>query len=127
MNKQQPANVDMIRSAPHYTLVPGMEPREIIYAYKLNWGCGTALAYILRAEHKGDPIENLEKAAETLRYEIERRKAAKTDSIEQTVEDYLARQVTDFYPTPPQEFVMPIHKVNPIPHITYTGTKSGGI
>lgn len=50
------------------------EPIDVIDDWKLNFNLGNAVKYIARAEYKGKPIEDLEKARYYLDYEIERRK-----------------------------------------------------
>jgi len=68
---------DIIKSAPHYTRFPGMEPREIIYKYGLSWGLGSTVSYILRAGQKGDKLIDLKKARECLDYEIAQEEKAR--------------------------------------------------
>lgn len=52
-----------------------VEPRDAITAWGLDYTLGSAVKYIARADHKGNPIQDLEKAAECIRYELERRRA----------------------------------------------------
>ena len=45
----------------------------------MHFSLGNAVKYIARADHKGKPVEDLEKALWYIRHEIERRKANETD------------------------------------------------
>ncbi len=45
----------------------------------MNFCLGNAMKYLWRVDTKGDPIENLEKAAWYIRREIERRKIEKSE------------------------------------------------
>ncbi len=57
----------------HYTAHPsGIECIEI--TEHLNFCLGNAIKYIWRADLKGDPIENLEKARWYIKRELKRRK-----------------------------------------------------
>lgn len=66
----------IIRSPPHY-VADGIEVKDVIRAFRLPYHLGDALAYILRADRKGQPIQDLEKAIQHLTFEIEYRKAGK--------------------------------------------------
>jgi len=55
-------------SPPHYSRFSAVEPSCVGYAVK----------YLLRAGHKGDPIEDLEKAKRYIDFEIERLKDERT-------------------------------------------------
>lgn len=52
------------------------EAIKVIEAWKLSFCLGNTVKYIARAEHKGTPVEDLEKARWYLDREIARRKAA---------------------------------------------------
>lgn len=70
-----PMQQDAVNHPAHYTH-SSVEPIDAIEAWKLNFHLGCAVKYIARCEHKGRPIEDLEKARWYLDREIERRKAA---------------------------------------------------
>lgn len=63
----------------HYTR-GGIEARMVIEAWNLNYYMGSALKYICRADYKGDPVQDLQKAIQFLQFEIDRRsnKSART-------------------------------------------------
>lgn len=56
----------------HYN-VGKIEVIDAIEAWELNFSLGNAVKYIARADHKGNPIEDLEKARWYIDREIERR------------------------------------------------------
>lgn len=62
----------------HYN-VGKIEVIDAIEDWNLNFNLGNAVKYIARADHKGEPVEDLEKALWYIRHEIERRKANETD------------------------------------------------
>lgn len=64
--------MDNINHPPHYTHMP-VEAIDITEHF--NFCMGNALKYIIRADHKGNPIEDLKKAAWYINREIERRSA----------------------------------------------------
>ena len=68
-----------VNHPPHYT-AGRFEVIDVIEDWRLNYHLGNVVKYIARADLKGRPIEDLEKAAWYLRREIERRKkGAETD------------------------------------------------
>ena len=56
----------------HYTL-GGIETWDFIEAKQLNYNLGNVVKYVTRCDHKGDPIEDLQKARQYLDREIQRR------------------------------------------------------
>lgn len=66
--------IDPINNPSHYTR-GGVETIDAIEAWQLNYRLGNVVKYVSRAGHKGDAIEDLEKAAWYLAREIEKRKA----------------------------------------------------
>jgi hypothetical protein len=60
---------DMVNHPPHYT-VNGIEVIDIIDAFKLNFNMGNALKYLLRADLKGNRLQDLKKALWYLQREI---------------------------------------------------------
>lgn len=58
----------------HYNQIPDIECIDVIEWF--NFNIGSAIKYLWRAEFKGKPLEDLEKAAWYIQREIERRKYA---------------------------------------------------
>ena len=69
-------DADPVSRPAHYTRLQP-EPRDVIVAWGLNWNRGSAVAYIARAGHKVNEVEDLEKAIECLRHEVEFLKKAR--------------------------------------------------
>lgn len=68
---------DVVNHPPHYTSHPsGVECIAIVE--HMGYCLGNAVAYIWRADLKGNPIQDLEKARWLLDREIARRKAAQS-------------------------------------------------
>lgn len=65
--------IDKVNHPSHYTHMP-VEAIEITEHF--NFNMGNALKYIIRADHKGNPVEDLKKAAWYINREIKRRDAA---------------------------------------------------
>jgi hypothetical protein len=63
------SNVDLVNQPPHYK-VGGIETIDFIEAKKLNYNLGNAVKYISRADHKGNRIEDLQKAKWYIEREI---------------------------------------------------------
>ena len=64
---------DAVNHPTHYN-VGKIEVIDAIEDWGLNFSLGNAVKYIARADHKGKPIEDLEKARWYIEREIERRK-----------------------------------------------------
>lgn len=64
--------MNAIDHPPHYT-TSAIEPIDVIEAWKLGFHLGNCVKYIARADHKGTPLEDLQKAAWYLNREILRR------------------------------------------------------
>jgi hypothetical protein len=62
--------IDMVNRPPHYT-VNGIEVIDVIENYKLNYKLGNVVKYILRADLKGNRLQDLKKALWYLKREIE--------------------------------------------------------
>lgn len=60
---------------PHHYNVGKIEAIDFIDDQGLNFSLGNVIKYVVRADHKGNPIEDLEKALWYLKHEIDRRKA----------------------------------------------------
>jgi len=56
----------------HYRWIENVECADV--AGNFNFYLGSVIKYVWRADHKDNPIQDLEKAAEMLRREIARRK-----------------------------------------------------
>ncbi len=63
----------------HYN-VGRIEVIDAIESWELNFSMGNAVKYIARADHKGNPVEDLRKAVWYLNREIVRR-GGKTDAV----------------------------------------------
>mgnify|MGYP003341672040 CR=1 FL=1 len=63
------ATPDMVNSPPHYK-AGGIETIDFIEAKNLNYNLGNVVKYITRADHKGDRLENLQKALWYLNREL---------------------------------------------------------
>mgnify|MGYP003142702423 FL=1 len=62
-----------IDNTPHYYkgMIYGYKAFDIIEDYKLNYNCGVAVSYLLRATRKHtSPLECIEKAIEHLKNEV---------------------------------------------------------
>jgi hypothetical protein len=71
---------DLINHPPHYGAHPsGIECITITEHY--NFNVGNAIKYLWRHNDKGDPIEDLSKAAWYINREIERLKDAKLPTV----------------------------------------------
>lgn len=63
---------DNVSHPAHYN-VGKIEVIDAIEAWELNFSLGNAVKYITRADYKGEPIEDLQKARWYIEREIERR------------------------------------------------------
>jgi hypothetical protein len=57
----------------HYNQIPNVECIDVVEWF--NFNIGSAIKYLWRADLKGKPLEDLEKAAWYIQREIERRKS----------------------------------------------------
>jgi hypothetical protein len=64
--------VDLVNHPPHYK-TGGIETIDYIEAKQFNYHLGNAIKYISRADHKGTPVQDLQKAIWYITREIERR------------------------------------------------------
>jgi hypothetical protein len=60
---------DLVNQPPHYT-TGGIETIDFIEAKKLNYNLGNVVKYLTRADHKGNKLEDLQKAQWYLTREI---------------------------------------------------------
>jgi hypothetical protein len=68
---------DAVDHPPHYNASPsGVECIDV--AEHMSFNVGNALKYLWRADHKGDAVEDLKKAAWYINREIERRTKERT-------------------------------------------------
>lgn len=78
---------DLINHPPHYT-ASGIEPIDVIEAWKLGYHLGNVVKYLARHRHKGTPLKDLKKARWYLDRKIQRMAKAEAKEPElQTVEE----------------------------------------
>lgn len=65
--------IDMVNEPPHYK-IGGIDSLDFIIAKKLNYCLGNVVKYLTRAGHKGDLLEDLEKAEYYLKRAIKEQK-----------------------------------------------------
>lgn len=65
--------VDMVNSPPHYTMGE-IEVIDAIEDWELPYNLGNAVKYIARANHKGNPIQDLSKAIWYIQREISKQR-----------------------------------------------------
>lgn len=63
------------------------EAIKVIEAWECGFNLGNVLKYLSRAEKKGSPVQDLEKALWYLQREINKRKGMKIHSLDQNVAD----------------------------------------
>ena len=66
---------EMVNHPDHYNMYKGFEVIDVVEQLPFNEG--NAVKYILRASHKGNEIQDLEKALWYIKREIERKKKVK--------------------------------------------------
>ena len=76
---------DAVNSPQHYQHLPGIEVIDI--TEHLGFCMGNVVKYVLRADHKGKPLEDLRKAAWYLDREIARREAEALALLPQAPDD----------------------------------------
>ena len=64
---------DPVKHPAHYTWIPGVECREV--ARECSFNVGSAIKYLYRHLHKGNPVQDLRKAIECIQDEIARLEA----------------------------------------------------
>lgn len=62
---------DPVENPSHYTNGRKYEPRKVIADWELNFNLGNAVKYISRAGRKGNKKEDLQKAIQYLKFELE--------------------------------------------------------
>lgn len=75
---QSGSECDPVNSPSHYTWLPGVEVIDI--TEQLNFCMGNAIKYILRADRKGKPLEDLAKARWYIDRELDRRTREQQDA-----------------------------------------------
>lgn len=66
------AEYNPISKPQHYNQYKNHEPRKVIEDWELNFNLGNALKYISRYKYKGTPKQDLEKAIQYLKFELEK-------------------------------------------------------
>lgn len=69
---EEVAKLDLIKAPGHYTWIPGIECKDVVKHFP--WAIGSAIKYLWRAGRKDDATQDLEKAIECIRIEIDRLK-----------------------------------------------------
>ena len=86
----------MVHSPKHYTEGRKYEPKDVIRDWGLNFNLGSAVKYIARAGRKDDEVQDLEKAREYLKFEIDAIKATRcktqADRLKKAVEEKRAKE-----------------------------------
>jgi hypothetical protein len=67
--------MDPVNNPAHYKQNEGWEAIDVTEQF--NFNLGNALKYIIRCDHKGKPIEDLQKAVWYIQRELHRRNAVK--------------------------------------------------
>lgn len=62
-------NHDPVKSPDHYNWLPGVECKQIVRHFP--WAIGSAIKYLWRWDRKGDRLENLRKAQESIQIQID--------------------------------------------------------
>lgn len=70
--------VDNVNHPSHYQ-TKKIEVIDVIDEFDMNFNLGNTIKYVLRHKHKGNPIQDLEKAMWYLRREIEKLKVGVED------------------------------------------------
>lgn len=61
---------DIVNHPPHYRGTNGIEAFDVIEGFGLTYNVGVAVSYLLRADRKGRPVEDLRKAVAHINREI---------------------------------------------------------
>lgn len=78
-NVETSKDFNVISNPSHYTEGRKYEPRKVIYDWGLDFNLGNAVKYLSRAGRKGSAIEDLRKAIQYIRFEIEELESAVKD------------------------------------------------
>lgn len=73
---------DKIKHPSHYAEGREFEPKDVIRDWGLNFNLGSAVKYISRAGRKDDIVQDLKKAQEFIRFEIEAIEAGRSKKVE---------------------------------------------
>lgn len=88
---------DVIKKPVHYNY-SNIQPKDVIRTWGLNFNLGSAVKYISRAGHKDDVIQDLSKAIQFIRFELDYyNRYVLNDQCESTVMDYVADKILDYY------------------------------
>jgi translation initiation factor 2B subunit (eIF-2B alpha/beta/delta family) len=84
------SNAEQVVKPDHYQGKGGLQAIDVIEAFGLGFSLGNVIKYVLRAGKKEDRLQDLEKAMEYLKFEIEN-----TKRIVKEVEAYIANLPED--------------------------------
>jgi hypothetical protein len=84
------SSAEQVVKPDHYQGKGGLQAIDVIEAFGLGFSLGNVIKYVLRAGKKQDRIQDLEKAMEYLKFEIEN-----TRKIVKEVEAYIANLPDD--------------------------------
>jgi hypothetical protein len=84
------SSAEQVVKPDHYQGKGGLQAIDVIEAFGLGFSLGNVIKYVLRAGKKQDRIQDLEKAMEYLKFEIEN-----TRKIVKEVEEYIANLPDD--------------------------------
>ena len=79
---------DAVRKPSHYVEGRKFEPKDVIRDWGLNFNLGNAVKYFSRAGRKGDILEDLRKAQEYIKFEIEALEAERVHLCKNCSYDY---------------------------------------
>lgn len=71
LSSKEETSFNEVSHPSHYTEGRKYEPRKVIADWRLNFNLGNAVKYVSRAGRKGDKIEDLRKAIQYIKFEIE--------------------------------------------------------
>lgn len=77
LSSKEGTSFNAVSHPSHYTEGRKYEPRKVIADWGLNFNLGNAVKYVSRAGRKGDKIEDLRKAIQYIKFEIEELEDAK--------------------------------------------------
>jgi len=84
------SSAEQVVKPDHYQGKGGLQAIDVIEAFGLGFSLGNVIKYVLRAGKKEDRLQDLEKAMEYLKFEIEN-----TRKIVKEVEEYIANLPDD--------------------------------
>ena len=84
------SNAEQVVKPDHYQGKGGLQAIDVIESFGLGFSLGNVIKYVLRAGKKHDRLNDLEKAMEYLKYEIDN-----TKRVVKEVEEYIANLPED--------------------------------